>query len=165
MDERTEALEKIKEEVTALKESPLFDERVKNGYLPVIGEGDLQAEIMFVGEAPGENEAKSGKPFCGRAGKLLDKLLESVGIERECLYHKYSQRPPAGEPRPFAGRDRALCSVPRPSDRDHKAEGGSYSRQIFYAICDEPVWPRARERAYKRQPRQGLRDRVRRKKI
>ena len=52
----------------------------------MIGEGSHSAEIMFVGEAPGQNEAKTGRPFCGRAGKVLDNLLQSVGIERKDVY-------------------------------------------------------------------------------
>ena len=54
-DNRTELLRKIKEEVIALKESPLYQERIKNKVFPVIGEGSHQAKIMFVGEAPGKN--------------------------------------------------------------------------------------------------------------
>lgn len=41
---------------------------------------------MFVGEAPGRNEAKTGRPFCGAAGKLLDELLASINIPRESVY-------------------------------------------------------------------------------
>jgi uracil-DNA glycosylase len=84
--EREKLMREIQEEVTALKESPLYEYRVENDYLPVIGEGSLNAKIMFVGEAPGRNEAKTGKPFCGAAGKILDQLLESVGIERKNVY-------------------------------------------------------------------------------
>ena len=52
----------------------------------VLGCGDRKADIMFVGEAPGENEDLSGIPFVGRAGKLLDKYFEAVGIERDSVY-------------------------------------------------------------------------------
>jgi len=92
-----EALKKIKDEIVVLKNSPLYAERVKNKYFPVIGEGNHSAEIMFIGEAPGENEAKTGKPFCGRAGKVLDLLLTSVGIERKDVYvtNIVKDRPPA----------------------------------------------------------------------
>lgn len=83
---KSRELEKIKKAVLELKESPLYSYRVENNYLPVVGEGNLDAEIMFVGEAPGKNEAMCGKPFCGRAGKVLDTLLESVGIKREEVY-------------------------------------------------------------------------------
>ena len=52
----------------------------------VFGTGNPHAVLMFVGEAPGESEDLSGTPFVGRAGKLLDKYLEYVGIPREDVY-------------------------------------------------------------------------------
>ena len=79
-------MEKIRDEVTGLKNSPLYDERVRNGYVPVIGEGSLDAQVVFVGEAPGKNEAVSGTPFCGASGKVLDQLLAHVGMRREDVY-------------------------------------------------------------------------------
>lgn len=96
MEEKEEALSKIKEEVLYLVESPLYSDRVEHNYFPVIGEGNCAAQIMFVGEAPGENEAKTGRPFCGRAGKILDELLQSVGIERREVYitNIVKDRPP-----------------------------------------------------------------------
>ncbi|MEK7461731.1 MAG: uracil-DNA glycosylase [Patescibacteria group bacterium] len=91
-----EELKKIKNEIIGLVASPLYAERVKNKYFPVIGEGNHSADIMFIGEAPGENEAKTGKPFCGRAGKVLDILLTSVGIDRKDVYvtNIVKDRPP-----------------------------------------------------------------------
>ncbi len=52
----------------------------------VFGSGDPDSEIMFVGEAPGFNEDKQGKPFVGRAGKLLEELLEEIGLTREKVF-------------------------------------------------------------------------------
>ena len=99
---RDKELKKVKDEVLALTLSPLYAERVKNKYFPVIGEGSHSAEVMFIGEAPGENEAKTGRPFCGRAGKVLDELLASVGIERQDVYvtNVVKDRPP-GNRDPF----------------------------------------------------------------
>lgn len=96
IEERWEALNEIHDEVVALKESPLYDFRVKNNFLPVIGEGSHFAEIMFIGEAPGANEAKQGRPFVGASGKFLNELLESVGIKREDVYitNIVKDRPP-----------------------------------------------------------------------
>jgi uracil-DNA glycosylase family 4 len=96
MDNRTELLRKIKDEVINLKESPLYKERIKNKVFPVIGEGDHHAKIMFIGEAPGRNEAATGRPFCGAAGKILDELLASVGIDRKNIYitNIVKDRPP-----------------------------------------------------------------------
>ncbi|PKM83971.1 MAG: uracil-DNA glycosylase [Firmicutes bacterium HGW-Firmicutes-13] len=52
----------------------------------VFGEGNPQARLMLVGEGPGREEDKLGRPFVGAAGKLLDKILESVNIRREEVY-------------------------------------------------------------------------------
>lgn len=52
----------------------------------VFGSGDRTAEIMFIGEAPGEKEDLSGTPFVGAAGKLLDKFLYQVDIDREQVF-------------------------------------------------------------------------------
>lgn len=83
---RTDLMKKIKDEVLNLKKSPLYKYRTENNFFPVIGEGSHTAEIMFVGEAPGKNEAKTGRPFCGAAGKILDELLSHVKIPRESVY-------------------------------------------------------------------------------
>ena len=53
---------------------------------PVVGEGALTARVMFVGEAPGYYEDLKGRPFVGKAGKILDELLESVGLARGDVY-------------------------------------------------------------------------------
>jgi DNA polymerase len=52
----------------------------------VPGEGSSKAEIMFIGEGPGKNEDEQGVPFVGAAGKLLDKLIELIGLTREDIY-------------------------------------------------------------------------------
>jgi len=85
-NDRDQQLKKIRDEVVALTESPLYSYRTTNNYYPVIGEGSHEAKIMFIGEAPGRNEAKTGRPFCGSAGKILDDLLSGVGIERKNVY-------------------------------------------------------------------------------
>lgn len=96
MENRTELMEQIKDEVLNLKKSPLYNERIKNNVFPVIGEGSHFAKIMFIGEAPGKNEAKTGRPFCGAAGKIFDELLSHVGIPREEVYvtNIVKDRPP-----------------------------------------------------------------------
>ncbi|MFA6094641.1 MAG: uracil-DNA glycosylase [Candidatus Paceibacterota bacterium] len=93
---RTQALQKIKDDILKLKKSPLYSYRIKNNYFPVIGEGGENAKIMFIGEAPGRNEAKTGKPFCGAAGKILSELLEHAGLKREDVYitNIVKDRPP-----------------------------------------------------------------------
>ncbi|MDP2631003.1 MAG: uracil-DNA glycosylase [Candidatus Uhrbacteria bacterium] len=94
--DRTEQLRQIRDEVLNLKTSPLYSERIKNGVYPVIGEGDHYATIMFVGEAPGKNEAQTGRPFVGAAGKILDHLLQKADITREAVYitNIVKDRPP-----------------------------------------------------------------------
>lgn len=95
MDKR-EALSEIARRVRDLSDSPLYDYRQENDYQPVIGEGDPDAEILFVGEAPGAREAETGRPFVGSAGKVLDRLLSSVGLDREDVYitNVVKDRPP-----------------------------------------------------------------------
>lgn len=92
----TDELRVIRDEVLNLKESPLYTYRTQNGYFPVIGEGSHSAHLMFVGEAPGETEAKTAKPFCGRSGKILDELLASIGMDRAKVYitNLVKDRPP-----------------------------------------------------------------------
>lgn len=62
----------------------------------VFGEGDPRARLMFVGEAPGEEEDKTGRPFVGRAGQLLNKMIEAIGLAREDVYicNVLKTRPP-----------------------------------------------------------------------
>ena len=67
------------EEAELVRKTELF-ENCKN---IVVGDGNLNADIMFVGEAPGRNEDEQGLPFVGAAGKNLDKLLSSVGLDRK----------------------------------------------------------------------------------
>ena len=96
MASKTDELKKIRDEVFAFKESPLYAERVKNKVFPVLGEGSHDAAIMFIGEAPGKNEAATGRPFCGAAGKVLDELLASESISRKDVYvtNIVKDRPP-----------------------------------------------------------------------
>ena len=93
---RTQLLRQIKDEVVNLKESSLCQERIRNKVFPVIGEGSHYAKIMFIGEAPGKNEAETGRPFCGAAGRILDELLALVGIARADVYitNIVKDRPP-----------------------------------------------------------------------
>jgi uracil-DNA glycosylase len=71
-----------KEALECRKCGPLCRSRTR----VVFGEGPLNAGLFVVGEAPGFNEDKEGKPFRGASGMLLDRLLSSVGIEREEVY-------------------------------------------------------------------------------
>ena len=53
---------------------------------PVPGEGNPNAKVVFVGEAPGREEAKTGRPFVGRAGKLLRSLMKDIGLSEKAVY-------------------------------------------------------------------------------
>src|SRR5215210_3587611 len=69
----------------------------------VPGEGPVNAEIMFIGEAPGRNEDLQGRPFVGQAGKLLEELLGEIGLTREDVWigNVVKCRPPENrDPRP-----------------------------------------------------------------
>jgi len=96
MDDKTKQLQTIKDEVINLSASPLYLERINNNAFPVIGEGSHDANIVFIGEAPGQNEAKTGRPFVGRSGKFLDELLAFAEIPRDSVYitNIVKDRPP-----------------------------------------------------------------------
>ncbi|MDB5260587.1 MAG: hypothetical protein JWN37_818 [Candidatus Nomurabacteria bacterium] len=83
---KKDGMQKINKEILNLKESPLYEYRITNNYFPVIGEGTEKANIVCIGEAPGKTEALTGKPFCGRSGKLLDEMLASIGLDRQKVY-------------------------------------------------------------------------------
>lgn len=93
---KTEQLKEIRDVVWEAKDSPLYQYRIANKFFPVLGEGSHDAQIMFIGEAPGRNEAKTGRPFCGAAGKILDELLISANVKREEVYitNIVKDRPP-----------------------------------------------------------------------
>jgi uracil-DNA glycosylase family protein len=75
-------LRKLREAAAGCKACPLW----KTGTQTVFGEGSPKAEVMFVGEQPGDQEDKAGRPFVGPAGKLLDKAMEEAGIDRSLAY-------------------------------------------------------------------------------
>jgi uracil-DNA glycosylase family 4 len=77
-----EEMESMEKAIKECKRCELWKTRTN----PVIGEGSLSARILFVGEAPGYNEDLKGKPFVGKAGKVLDELLESAGLQRAEVY-------------------------------------------------------------------------------
>ena len=97
MKKREEEMRKIKEDVWNLTKSPFYDDRVENNYFPVLGEGSHEPDFLFVGEAPGKNEALKGIPFCGASGRILDELLSHIGITRESVYitNIVKDRPPS----------------------------------------------------------------------
>ena len=77
-----EEMGRLEEEIKECQRCELWKTRTN----PVVGEGSLTAKVMFVGEAPGYYEDLKGRPFVGKAGKILDELLGSVGLERSEVY-------------------------------------------------------------------------------
>lgn len=95
----TPEFEALRERALICTACPLSETRTN----VVFGVGDLGADLMFVGEAPGHNEDLQGEPFVGAAGKLLDELLAEIGISREEVYiaNVLKCRPPGNrDPRP-----------------------------------------------------------------
>jgi DNA polymerase len=105
---KQKALDKVNEEIIACKICPLN----KSGK-PVVGEGNADADIVFIGEAPGKQEAATGRPFIGRSGQLLRGLIREVGLKEDDVYItspvKYLPNGPDGTP----------GGTPKPADIAH----------------------------------------------
>ncbi|MGC9064418.1 MAG: uracil-DNA glycosylase [bacterium] len=100
------SLEELRSEVEDCTKCSLYKTRTK----VVFGVGDTKAQLMMVGEAPGYYEDKKGEPFDGAAGKLLDEILESIGLKRDGIYisNVLKCRPPNNrEPSP---EEIVMCS-------------------------------------------------------
>jgi len=98
-EERRAELVDLYREVETCTRCPLHRTRSK----AVFGAGDADAELMFVGEAPGAEEDRLGLPFVGRAGQLLNELLEGIGMTREDAFiaNVLKSRPPGNrDPQP-----------------------------------------------------------------
>lgn len=91
-----DSIEKVAGEVVVCTKCRLCSTRK----YAVPGEGSTTARVMFVGEAPGEQEDVQGRPFVGAAGKLLTELLESIGLRRDDVYitNIVKCRPPNNRP-------------------------------------------------------------------
>jgi uracil-DNA glycosylase family 4 len=99
-EQRREQLVALYKEVSACTKCPLHETRAKT----VFGAGNADAELMFVGEAPGAEEDRQGLPFVGRAGQLLNQLLEEIGLSREEVFiaNVLKSRPPGNrDPQPL----------------------------------------------------------------
>lgn len=97
--ERKQQLAEIAQQVASCQKCPLY----KNATNSVPGEGNPEAEVMFIGEGPGFNEDLQGRPFVGQAGKLLDELLSSIKVARADVFiaNVVKHRPPENrEPMP-----------------------------------------------------------------
>jgi uracil-DNA glycosylase len=83
LNEKVEALKNLATQVSECARSAALFRRKKK---MVFGVGDPAAEIFFVGEAPGVEEDEAGEPFMGKAGQLLTKMIEAMGLSREKVY-------------------------------------------------------------------------------
>ncbi|WP_369019315.1 uracil-DNA glycosylase [Thermatribacter velox] len=79
---KEDLLAEIREEVKRCFRCPLAEQRTQT----VFGEGNPDALLMFIGEAPGEEEDRTGRPFVGKAGQLLTRIIQSVNLTREEVY-------------------------------------------------------------------------------
>lgn len=86
-------LDALKDKYAADAPHARFNSTFKN---IVFGEGSPTADLMFIGEAPGQTEDETGRPFVGRAGELLDKMIIAMGLSREMIYiaNVLKTRPP-----------------------------------------------------------------------
>jgi uracil-DNA glycosylase len=97
---RREQLVGVYREASACSRCPLHATRTK----VVFGSGNADADLMFVGEAPGAEEDRQGLPFVGRAGQLLGQLLEEIGLSRRDVFitNVLKSRPPGNrDPQPL----------------------------------------------------------------
>ena len=88
--EKTLELRKLKGDLMTNTALPLREANL------VFGEGNINCQVMFIGEAPGANEDRVGRPFVGRGGQLLDEMIRSIGWKREDVYitNIVKRRPP-----------------------------------------------------------------------
>jgi uracil-DNA glycosylase len=99
-EERRAKLVELYEQVQVCTRCPLHETRNKT----VFGAGNADADLMFVGEAPGAEEDRQGLPFVGRAGQLLNELLQGIGMSREDVFiaNVLKSRPPGNrDPQPL----------------------------------------------------------------
>lgn len=82
-DDKQAQLDRVKQEILDKKICPELAETATN---LVMGDGNINAEIVFIGEAPGKNEDLQGLPFVGAAGKFLNEMLAQAGLQRSDVY-------------------------------------------------------------------------------
>ena len=82
VDKRS-AMDQLREEILSIEKSP---EILASGANLVFGVGAIEADLMFIGEAPGVDEDREGEPFVGKAGQLLTKIIQATGLDRDKVY-------------------------------------------------------------------------------
>ncbi len=142
------------DELRALMEA--FDgcELKRTAYQLAFGDGNPKARLMFVGEAPGAEEDRQGKPFVGRAGQLLDRMLAAIGLDRTQVYiaNIIPWRPPGNRDpspaeisvcQPFITRQIELV------DPDVLVSIGRFSAQTLLGVRDGILKSRGRWMTYR----------------
>jgi len=124
-------------EAAMVKETELFNDCINI----VVGKGNENADILFVGEAPGRKEDEQGIPFCGAAGKNLDKLLLSVGLSLDDIYvaNILKCRPPENrDPRPDEIKAHTPWLLKQIKDMKPKVvcSLGNYATKFFLSLGD-----------------------------
>ena len=84
--QKEDMLKAVRDDLVNASQSPLYAFRTSSGYFPVPGEGNADANILFLGESPGKNEAEQGRPFVGPSGEILEEMLNTIGIHRADVY-------------------------------------------------------------------------------
>ncbi len=134
--ENKKLLEEIKKEILSVQ-LPLRDSSINL----VFGKGNPDAKIVFVGEAAGRNEDKQGIPFCGAAGKNLDKLLSNVGLSLDDVYicNILKYRPPGNrDPLPHEVESHTPYLLKQVAVMKPKVvcSLGNYATKFFMALGD-----------------------------
>lgn len=162
-------LAKVEQEVMVCTRCRLHETRNRG----VFARGRADADLMFIGEGPGAEEDKQGLPFVGRAGKLLDKMIEAMGLERDDVYiaNIVKSRPPENrDPRadevdacwPYLERQveivapRIICTLGRPASHtllDSDSPMGAL-RGRWFKFRGIPVLPTYHPAYLLRSPRQ-----------
>ena len=83
VNRKQDLLEQIKADIVKNNICPDLAREAKN---LVMGDGNIDADIVFIGEAPGKNEDETGLPFVGAAGKFLNEMLETIGMQRSSIF-------------------------------------------------------------------------------
>ena len=96
-----ESWEELKKDCSSCQKCPLGQTRTNL----VFGVGNENAEVIFIGEGPGEQEDLKGEPFVGRSGQLLDKYMDAIGLDRKkniYIANMVKCRPPHNRPNALA---------------------------------------------------------------
>ncbi len=86
LTQKAAALKIVRDDLVNATASPLYNFRLENRFFPVMGDGNPDAGIMFIGQAPGKVEAAEGRAFVGQSGEVLDEMLRGIGLKREDIF-------------------------------------------------------------------------------